>query len=47
MAQKGPPAPTPKPVRKPATQIKANEPSKKTYQNKTPQRLPLHWNQEQ
>ena len=27
MAEKGPPAPTPKPVRKPATQVKAKEPS--------------------
>ena len=47
MAEKGPPAPTPKPVRKPANQVKAKEPyQKKNYQNKTPQRLPLHWNQE-
>ena len=29
MAEKGPPAPTPKPVRKPATQVKVKEPSQK------------------
>ena len=47
MAEKGPPAPTPKPVgAKPATQVKTKEPSQKTHQNKTPQRPPLHWNQE-
>ena len=39
MAEKGAPAPTPKPVRKPATQVKVKEPSQK---NKTPQCLPLH-----
>ena len=29
MAEKGPPAPTPKPIRKPATQVKVKEPSQK------------------
>ena len=36
MAEKGPPAPTPKPGRKPATQAKAKEPS----QNNLPKQNP-------
>ena len=36
MAEKGPPAPTPKPVRKPATQAKVEEPSQKTIPKPNP-----------
>ena len=36
MAEKGPPAPTPKPVRKPPTQAKAKEPSQKTLSKQNP-----------
>ena len=36
MAERGPPAPTPKPVRKPATQVKAKEPSQKNPPNIDP-----------
>ena len=34
MAERGPPAPTPKPVRKPATQVKVKEPSKNASKTK-------------
>ena len=34
MVEKGPPAPTPKPVRKPTTQVKAKEPSQKKKPSK-------------
>ena len=44
MAEKGPPAPTPKPARKPATQVNVKEPYQEN--TKTPQSLLLHWNQE-
>ena len=36
MAEKGPSAPTPKPVRKPATQAKAKEPSQKNLPKQNP-----------
>ena len=36
MAEKGPPAPTPKPVRKPATQTKVKEPSQKNLPKQNP-----------
>ena len=36
MAEKGPPASTPKPVRKPATQAKAKEPSQKNLPKENP-----------
>ena len=36
MAEKGPPAPTPKPVRKPATQVKVKEPSQKNLPKQNP-----------
>ena len=36
MAEKGPPEPTPKPVRKPTTQAKAKEPSQKNLAKQNP-----------
>ena len=36
MAEKGPPAPTPKPVRKPVTQAKAKDPSQKNLPKQNP-----------
>ena len=36
MTEKGPPAPTPKPVRKPASQAKLNEPSQKNIPKQNP-----------
>ena len=36
MAERGPPAPTPRPVRKPATQVKAKEPSQKNPPKQNP-----------
>ena len=36
MVEKGPPVPTPKPVRKPPTQAKAKEPSQKNLSKQNP-----------
>ena len=36
MAERGPPAPTPRPVRKPASQVKAKEPSQKNPPKQNP-----------